>query len=181
MEAALSREAKVSLQDFSNETVARKWSLLFHNIEKHILREDGINEQYGMILKTMHRHYAVAQRKYEKLLWDSEQSVLTYHVRKEMKKGKKPVICPYGTVGKRVKRMLNEKGIQEAYIVDNGISQKGQGILSLADLKEMDCGEYLFIVCCEDEDLKEWFQDQLRKTAGTESILYYDAALEGES
>lgn len=77
--------------------------------------------------------------------------------------------------------MLNEKGIQEAYIVDNGISQKGQGILSLADLKEMDCGEYLFIVCCEDEDLKEWFQDQLRKTAGTESILYYDAALEGES
>ena len=45
----------------------------------------------------------------------------------------------------------------------------------------MDCGEYLFIVCCEDEDLKEWFQDQLRKTAGTESILYYDAALEGES
>lgn len=181
LEAALSREAKVSLQDFSNETVARKWSLLFHNIEKHILREDGINEQYGMILKTMHRHYAVAQRKYEKLLWDSEQSVLTYHVRKEMKKGKKPVICPYGTVGKRVKRMLNEKGIQEAYIVDNGISQKGQGILSLADLKEMDCGEYLFIVCCEDEDLKEWFQDQLRKTAGTESILYYDAALEGES
>lgn len=134
-----------------------------------------------MILKTMHRHYAVAQRRYEKLLWDSEQAVLVHHVRKEMRKGKRPVICPFGTVGKRVKSMLNEKGIQEAYIVDNGLSQKRQGILSLVDLKGMNCEGYLFIVCCEDEDLKKWFRDQLRKTTGTDSVLYYDAVLEGES
>lgn len=181
LEAALRREAKISLQDFSNETVVRKWRLFFHNIEEHILREEGISEQYGMILKTMHRHYAVAQRRYEKLLWDSEQAVLVHHVRKEMRKGKRPVICPFGTVGKRVKSMLNEKGIQEAYIVDNGLSQKRQGILSLVDLKGMNCEGYLFIVCCEDEDLKKWFRDQLRKTTGTDSVLYYDAVLEGES
>ena len=179
LESILCREAKISLKDFNNETVAQKWKRLFHDMEEHIYDGKGSNGQYKIILKTMHRHYAIAQRKYEQLLWDSEQSVLVYHVRKEMRKGKQPVICPFGTVGRRVKKMLNEKGIQEAYIVDNGLALSDRpDILSMIDLKEMNCRDYFFIICCEDGDLKEWFRDQLEEIADPDSILYYDDPLE---
>lgn len=179
LEKRLCDDAKISIQDFSNERVGQKWECLFRNIENHICYDEK-NDEYSMILKTMHSHYAIAQKKYERLLWDSEQAVLCFHVRKGMKKGKTPVICPFGKVGKKVKKMLNEKGIYESHIVDNGLVANHPDILSLEDLKGMDCKNFLFVICCEDGNLKEWFRNQLGEMADADGILYYDETLEDE-
>lgn len=178
LETRLRDEAGLSIQDFNNEKVGQKWSRFFHDIEKHMFDNSGKNDEYSVILRTMHRHYAVAQKKFEKLLWDSEQSVLVFHVRRIMREGQKLVICPFGKAGKRVKEMLNEKGIWETYIVDNGMAQKHSDILSMENLKRMDCANFFFIICCEDEDLKRWFRSQLTGITGADNIMYYDKALE---
>lgn len=177
LEKRLCGEARKSIQGFSNEKVGQKWNCLFSNIENHFYCGEK-NDEYGMILKTMHSHYAIAQKKYEKLLWDSEQAVLCFHIRKAMKNGKLPVICPFGKIGKRVKKMLNEKGIYESCIVDNGLAVNHPDILSIEDLKEKDCKNLLFVICCEDGDLKVWFRNQLGEIADADGILYYDEALE---
>lgn len=174
----LSNEAKVSIQGFNNEQIGGKWARFFYTIEKQIQDDSGKSDAYGMIIKTMHKHYAIAQKKYEKLLWDSEQSVLLFHVRNKMRNGKGLVICPFGKIGKRVKKMLNEKGIHEVCIVDNGLAEKHSDILSLNDLEKIDCSEYLFLICCEDGDLRNNFYNHLKEITEEKNIIYYNAPLE---
>lgn len=177
LEAKLGAEAKISIRDFNNEKIGEKWAHLFEHIEKHNCVDEK-NDVYSLILKTMHRHFAIAQKKYEKLLWDSEQTVISYHARKGVRNGKELVICPFGIVGKRAKKMLNEKGIWETHIVDNGLAQNHSDILTMTRLKELDCSKFFFIICCEDENLKNEFYVQLREITSEDNIVYYDAELD---
>lgn len=178
LEMQLSNEAKVSIQGFNNRQVGEKWQQFFHYIEEQENGDPEKNDAYEMIIKTMHRHYAIAQKKYEKLAWDSEQAALFFRLRNKMSNADGVVICPYGKIGKRVKKMLNEKGVHEAFIVDNGLAGKHSDILSLDELKRMDCSNYIFLICCEDGDLQEKFYNCLKEVTKEEHIMYYNAPLE---
>lgn len=177
LEKRLGDEAVQSVQNFSSQKTAQKWECLFRNMETHTNKIEK-NTDYELILKTMHRHYAVAQEKYAKLLWTSEQAAVFYHVRKAVCEGKEIVICLYGKVGKRVKTMLNEKGICEAHILDNGLAEDCPDILSMDDLKKLDCSNYFFIICCEDDDLKSEFKNRLCEVTHNGNIIYYDAEMD---
>lgn len=178
LEKQLSNEARVSIQGFNNEQVGQKWAHFFYNIEEQIYDNSEKNDDYGMIIRTMHKHYAIAQKKYEKLAWDSEQSVLLFHIKNKIRDGKELVICPFGKIGKRAKKMLNEKGIQEVCIVDNGLAEKYSDILSLDELYKMDCSNYVFLICCEDGKLQDFFYNHLKEKTQENNIIYYNAPLE---
>lgn len=177
LEKKLCDDAKMSIQEFSNEKVGQKWERLFCNIKNHVYCDEK-NDKYGMILKTMHSHYAIAQKKYERLMWDSQQAVLSFLVRKGLQNCRELVICPFGKIGKRVKKMLNEKGVQEAFIVDNGLAKIYPGIISMERLKKLDCSNYFFVICCEDEELKKEFRRQLRALCSDCNIINYDTKLD---
>ena len=74
--------------------------------------------------------------------------------------------------------MLNEKGIQEAFIVDNGLAKIYPGIISMERLKKLDCSNYFFVICCEDEELKKEFRRQLRALCSDCNIINYDTKLD---
>lgn len=173
LEERLRIEAKESIKKFSNDLVCEKWEKIFFDIENNH-KEVSENEDVKMIIETMHKHYAIAQKKYEKLLWKSEQEKLIYHVTMKMGEYGKIVICPYGMVGKKVKKMLNEKEIYETYIVDNTLSKYDSTIKSMDEINKMDCSEVLFVICSEQEEIKNIFYDSIREIADKEQIIYYD-------
>lgn len=178
LERTLQLEAKESLECFSNDTVCKKWKKLFEEIENG-RKEDANNDvEFGVIIQTMHKHFSIAQKKYETLLWKTEQERVVFYAKKKLAENKKLVICPYGMVGKKVKRMLNEKGIEEDYIVDNILSKHYSQIKSLEDIRKMDCSNMFFVICSEREDIKQLFHDLLSKITAKENIIYYDKAIE---
>lgn len=179
LEEKLCKEAKDSLNDFSNDIVCNKWQVLFEKLE-HRMREESeldIDENYKIILQTMHKHYSLGQRKYEKLLWESEQKVAVYHALKAVKAGKKLVICPFGKIGQRVKKMLNEKGIKEDYIVDNTLAKYHEDIKTLDDLCIENINDFFFLICSEREDIKKIFREQLIAIVEEKNIVNYDDEL----
>lgn len=177
LETKLQLEAKESVSCFSNDIVCNKWKKLFTEIENGTKEEIGKNEEFEIIIQTMHKHFSIAQKKYQDLLWHSEQEKAVYHVRKGINAGKKVVICPYGAVGKKVKKMINEKGIQETYIVDNFLSKYDSSIKSLQEIERMDCSELFFIICSERSEIKEFFVNQLMAITNKNSIACYDDAI----
>ena len=105
LEQRLCKEAKESLSLFDNAILCDKWKTLFEEIETGT-QNISKDEDMDTILQTMHKHFGIAQRKYEKLVWNYEQERVLYHVNKGIKSGKQIVVCPYGKVGKRIKKML---------------------------------------------------------------------------
>lgn len=176
LEERLRKGAKESIKKFGNDLVCEKWEKLFWDIENNH-KEVSENEDVKMIIETMHKHYAIAQKKYEKLLWKSEQEKLIYHVTMKMGEYGKIVICPYGMVGKKVKKMLNEKEIYETYIVDNTLSKYDSTIKSMDEIKTMNCSKMLFVICSEREEIKKIFYDSIREIADKEQIIYYDQSI----
>ena len=179
LEEKLSKEAKDSLNDFSNDIVCNKWQGLFEELECGMKRENelDVDKNYTIILQTMHKHYSLGQKKYEKLLWESEQKVVVYHALKGVKSGKKLVICPFGKVGQRVKRMLDEKGIKADYIVDNTLARYHEDIKTLNELRKENMDDYFFLICSEREDIKRLFREQLISIVEEENIVNYDEGL----
>ena len=59
------------------------------------------------------------------------------------------VLYPFGDIGRKTRDLLNRYGIREAFIVDNGLSKTNGEILSVDDLKKIDCTKYLFAVCSD--------------------------------
>ena len=178
LETKLQVEAKESVSCFSNDIVCNKWKKLFTEIENGTKEEIGKNEEFGIIIQTMHKHFSIAQKKYQDLLWHSEQEKVVYHVRKGICAGKKIVICPYGVVGKKVKKMINEKGIQETYIIDNLLSKYDSSIKSLQEIERMDCSELFFIICSERDEIKHLFIEQLMKITDKYNVFCYDDEIE---
>lgn len=176
LERTLQKEAKESLECFSNDIVCEKWKKLFEEIESGRKVEDN-NVEFGVILQTMHKHFSIAQKKYENLLWRTEQERVVFHARKGLDRDKQLVICPYGMVGKKVKRMLNEKGIEESYIVDNTLSMYHSGIKSLDDIRKMDCSNMFFVICSEREDIKQLFHSMLAEITNEKNIICYDSEI----
>ena len=176
LEQQLCKEAKESIAVFDNDLLCNKWKNLFNEIESGI-RDVVSNEEVAVILQTMHKHFGIAQKKYERLLWKYEQEKVLYHVNKGLKAGKQIVVCPYGNVGKRIKKMLNEKGIYESYIMDNNLAQYHDDIVSFDDIKELDCSEMLFVICSELVNIRQLFYNKISKLTETENIIFYDSNL----
>lgn len=177
LEQQLCKEAKESIAVFDNDLLCNKWKNIFNEIELGI-RDVVSNEDVSVILQTMHKHFGIAQKKYERLLWKYEQEKVLYHVNKGLKAGKQIVVCPYGNVGKRIKKMLNEKGIYESYIIDNNLAQYHDDIVSFDDIKELDCSEMLFVICSELVNIRQLFYNKISKLTETENIIFYDSNLE---
>ena len=173
VEERLRAEARESINSFSSDIIYDKWKKLFHEIEQGKKDVNG-SEEFGVILQTIHKHFSIAQKRYNSLLWSYEQEKVVYHVNKGIKAGKEIVICPYGMVGKKVKKMINEKGLNEAYIIDNTLSKYDSQIKSLDEIKKRDCSNMFFVICTEQRKIKQLFYEEFRTLTSENNIVCYD-------
>lgn len=68
--------------------------------------------------------------------------------------GKKLVIFPFGEQGMVFKNILNSAyGIQESYIIDNGLYKYNKDILPFKALENMDGKNLLFFLVATDKEL----------------------------
>ena len=146
----LSQEAKESVVRFDNTAVKRDWKELLEDLTsgKEIEKKTYTAEEMKILLETMLYHYHKGLRLDSRKEFTQRQgmaAVLEYYCRW---KNLPPVIYPFGTVGKRVQQMLREQlHIEEAFVVDNGLSKTDSSIKSVEDLKTIDCSRYLFFIC----------------------------------
>ncbi len=148
----LSKEAKESVLRFDNLQVKECWRQLFETLgqKKEVAEKNYSAEELRVLLETMMYHYhkgikVMSQRDMPQT--QGLAAVLDYYYKWKMLP---PVIYPFGTVGKRVRNILNEQlHIKEAFVVDNKLSKSNPDIKCVEDLKKMDCSKYLFFVCCK--------------------------------
>lgn len=173
LEKKLQTDAKESVKIFNNDIVRDKWKKLFNEIERGI-KEIDQNREFGIIIQTIHKHFSIAQRTYNDLLWAYEQERVVYNVNKGIKAGKQLVLCPYGMIGKKVKKMLNENGIYETYIVDNMLSKNYEEIKSFDEIKAMDCSNMFFVICSIQDSIKQLFYEKIKALTSEDNIVFHD-------
>jgi hypothetical protein len=82
------------------------------------------------------------------------------------------VIYPYGKWGKEIKDILNnDLNIHEAFIVDNRLSKIYKEIKSLNDMDDINCSQYLFLLCCTNDDIHDELLLLLKEYVPSENIV----------
>ncbi len=150
----MSKDAKESILQFSNEKVKEGWKQLFDSLHGGYVKEDKkySAEEMKVLLETMMYHYrkGLSMNVQKNVAQNQNQgmaAVLDYYCQWTKLQ---PVIYPFGTVGKRVQQTLREQlHIKEAFIVDNQLAKTNPEIKSVEDLKSIDCSKYLFFICCK--------------------------------
>lgn len=173
LEKTLQTDAKESVKDFNNDIIYAKWKDLFSEIEQG-KKDVTENKEFEIILRTMHKHFGIAQKRYNDLLCSLEDEKILFNVSKGVGSGKKLVLCPYGKVGKAVKRMINEKGIYETYIVDNVLSKEDPKIKSLNELESMDCSDIFFVICSSQIDIRQFFYKKCTELTSEDNVIFYN-------
>lgn len=180
LEKTLQTDARESVRDCSNDIIRDKWKKLFCEIEQG-RKESNKNEEFGTILRTIHRHFSIAQKEYNdlysdirRLSWEVEHFKVLYNISKAVEEGKQVVIGPYGKVGKKIKKMINEKGIYETYIVDNALAKDNEQIKSLEEIKDVDCSNLYFVICSSQTEIRQLFYEKYRALTSEGNIIFFD-------
>ena len=70
------------------------------------------------------------------------------------------VLYPFGKQGMLIKQILNwQYGMEESFIIDDGLSKENKNIKPVSYLKEIDTSKYFFIITSD--NLDHW--DEIRK------------------
>ena len=89
-----------------------------------------------------------------------------------MDKSKKIVLYPYGFWGFETKRILNDRyGIKEAFIIDNGISEKNTEIKKLSYLEEINTDEYIFLITSDNQHIYDEIRENLKQYINEDNIM----------
>lgn len=177
LEKKLQVDAKESVKGFNNDVICAKWKSLFSEIER-AEKEATENKEFEIILKTMHKHFGIAQEKYNSLLSDmeekTEENKILVNISKGVNVGRKLVLCPYGKVGKRVKKIINKRGIYETYIVDNVLSEENARIKSFKELESIGCSDLFFVICSSKADIRQSFYQKCSELTSEDNIFFYN-------
>uniref|UniRef100_UPI004055F5C3 glycosyltransferase family 4 protein n=1 Tax=Acetatifactor sp. TaxID=1872090 RepID=UPI004055F5C3 len=170
----LSIEASESVKEFSNEEVKQGWKRIFEDIRYKntsvALREDPVIKN---VLDAMLYHYHKGCLNHQKNLQINADKVLTEKIAIALQTNKLPiVIYPYGTIGKKVQKILNERfHVRETFVVDNALVQEGMDIRKIEELESIDCSKYCFLVCSNSKMLHEKIRGNLRQYVSEQNII----------
>ena len=82
------------------------------------------------------------------------------------------VLYPFGQQGMLAKQILNWKyGIQESFILDEGLASKNKKIKSLNFLKEIDTSKYLFLITSDNLDCWDQIRENLKQYVDQKNIV----------
>lgn len=148
----LSQEAYKSVESFNNERVKKEWKHLLTTLNVNENTQDKCysSEEVKTLLQTMlyHYHKGIVKGADQNSVQQSGLAAILEHYCQYTQLS--PVIYPFGTVGKRVQKILREQlHRREAFVVDNKLTNNDANIKSVDELKKMDCSKYLFFICCK--------------------------------
>lgn len=82
------------------------------------------------------------------------------------------VLYPFGKQGMLIKQILNwQYGIQEAFVIDEGLCKKNVNIKSLSYLSEIDTSKYTFIITSDNLGCWDELRKNIRKYVKEENII----------
>lgn len=149
----LSREAKESIENYSNAGIIEKWRRVFSLSGEQLapLEYNETKELYSQIIKTMVFHQSLGCQRYHALEKRYKEMRLKYKIM-EIKaiyhsQGKRLAIYPYGAIGRKIKVKLEEEGMQVSFLIDNKLAGKKDGVISVDDLDKMNLEKVLIIIC----------------------------------
>lgn len=149
----MGREAKKRASEYQNDAIGKEWKRLFSegSLSRH--SDNPFADGYKTILQTIAYHYDLGWKEadscrkkmnqLQKEKWVNEIRLKLLELHAEV------VLYPFGDIGRKTRDLLNQYGIKEAFIVDNGLSKTNEEILAVDDLKKIDCAKYLFAVCSD--------------------------------
>lgn len=170
----LSLEAVESTKRFSNEKVKYRWKKVFDNLSaSDISSVENIDIEIKNILDAMIYHHHKGCVNYQNKMKQAADKVLTEKIGMVLQVNELPiVIYPYGTIGKNIKKILNEKyQIREAFVVDNSCSCEEIVVKKLEELKTIDCSKYCFLICSNSKAVYEEIRGNIRHYVPNENIL----------
>ena len=164
----MEKEAKDSVKKFNNDLIISRWKDVFNDVD---LNEEIDNSDYAIILKTMAFHFSLGCKKmnnsFVKLRdekWVSEIKLKTYQKQCPV------ALYPFGTLGKRIKMLLENNEIPVGLIVDNKLSKTDKEIKSIEELAPCLCKKYLFVICSDRIDIYDELRVTLKKVIDDENI-----------
>lgn len=107
-------------------------------------------------------------------------------IKKLIAEGKKNfILFPFGEQGMMIKSILNQRyGIQEAYIIDNGLANHNANIRRCEFIKEIDCKNFIFLITSDNEDIYSEIRFELMKYVELSNIvdvfsnsMYFDSQI----
>lgn len=174
LRAKMGQLAKQTAQRYENAVIGREWKRLFSENKTENKSSIGPVGEYQTILKTIAYHYSlgweemdICRRKMNRLQkekWVNEIKLKMLELNAEV------VLYPFGDVGRRTKELLNTYGIEEAFAVDNKLSKEHEDILSLDDLRGIDCSKYLFAVCSDRISIYHEIRDALMEIVPVRNV-----------
>lgn len=142
------------VKQFQNSSVEEKWKEVFENCEE---KEFEMDHDFAIILKTILFHYSLGYEYFEltnnSLQLFREKKWVGEICSRLVQKKLQPVIYPYGDMGRKMQKILHTYGINEAFIIDNKLADRVNGVKKLEDLSVEDRDKYLYLVCSNNKDL----------------------------
>jgi glycosyltransferase involved in cell wall biosynthesis len=176
----LSVEAKQSVQKFINFDYGEAWRNLIEGLTDNVPSDDDLQidvKSLKMIFDTIGYHYYKGVDYMNEHLNEVIMGERRSHIKRLLQTKLRDNECeiaiyPYGKWGKEIKDILNnDMGIQEAFIIDNKLSDLYEEIRSLSDLKSMDCSRYRFLVCSSNLNIHDELLSSLMEYVPKENIV----------
>ena len=173
----LSREAKQSISNYSNVKIMEKWRHVFSADCEALpsIHQEELENIYSTILKTLVFHqsmgcqrYEVLREKYKQLRVENKLN----QIKSIYKTGKRKLaLYPYGTLAKEIRSLIEDKHMEISLIVDNKLTDKENGILSVEGLKGIDVSTFLFIICSDSFRIYDEIRVKLYEAVPKENIF----------
>jgi hypothetical protein len=176
----LSIESKESIQRFKKFDYGMAWHNLIEGLTDNGQSDDDLQidvKSLEMIFDTMGYHYYKGLSYMNERLNEVRREERRFQIKRLLQtklRGNEYEIAiyPYGKWGQEIKDILNkDMMIQEAFIIDNKLSDFCKEIISLSDLKSMDCSRYRFLVCSSNLNIHDKLLASLSEYVPKENIL----------
>lgn len=173
----LSQEAKESIANYSNDELIEKWKKVFSSDgeQSAAIDHNETGELYKRIIKTMVFHHSLGCQRYHTL----EKRYRTMRLEYKMmqikdickSRGKYLAIYPYGAVGRKIKERLEEEGMKVSLIIDNKLSGRMDGIISVEDLNRVNIENMLIIICSNRFEIYEEIRSTIYEAVPKENTF----------
>jgi len=174
LEKRLQEEAKESITRFDEIDIMQEWDELFKELGDS-KGSRNCEEEFETVLDTIYGNYERTRSEYQKLAVLYEQLWENYwlqNIKHRIEKDHVDIaIYPYGKEGKRIKRLLNENGIQENFRVDNYAGLNNKEVVSFEDMKKEDLHNILFVVCSSKKEVYYELRKPLYEILDKSNIL----------
>lgn len=176
LQERLSIEALKSAEEFSDNEIKEIWKQIFLELENgdscktELLVE---NDEMKIILDTIMYHYHKGVTRTKASISELQEKHIIKVLECTLRLSKKPiVIYPYGEKGRYVQHLLRDKfNLEEVLIVDNYLAKRESMVKSIDDLKEMECSDYIFLICSDNIQYYQEIRDNIRRIVSEDNII----------